>query len=494
MPTELDPSKPSKEYVENIDRWRFIDHICDFKEVEQYLILPRPVEEDLPAGERPTTDDDFRNKQYKKRAVFHKVAGNTVGGLLGLIYGTQPSIDLPNRLEGLKKNSDGCGTNLIQHSQLTTNQVIRKGRCGIWVDSPKSEKSYSKAETDAGKGLPRLSLFPAESVIDARFKEVDGQILLGSVRLAYKEEIEVNQFEVKEQDAILHLYLDDLNQYAIQRWIKNEDKWELKKDEVTGEDFVIPTNSKGAPWSYIPFFFGGSQNNNKDIDESPMLGICELNKAHFNNSAEYEDSLFICGQPQYWSSGISSQAIEDMEAKGVVLGSGTLFNVPKDQTLGIVQPEPNTMSRQGMLDKEQAMIAQGAHLITPGSANKTAAESKGEQRQSHSKASLISENIGDLYSNALAAAGEYVGAEVDENVFVMNSDFVEETYTIADLKNVAEKFQDRLIPVGDYHEFLKAIKMRDPESTIEDFLEELESTGNLLIGLEPEMEDVSINA
>ncbi|MDP0908071.1 hypothetical protein Q6322_30065, partial [Klebsiella pneumoniae] len=74
-------------------------------------------------------------------------------------------------------------------------------------------------------------------------------------------------------------------------WRKSADAGSFSVDseyhpKPKGEDF----------WDEIPFTFVGAQNNDPSIDESPLAALVEINLGHYRNSADYEDSVFLCGQ------------------------------------------------------------------------------------------------------------------------------------------------------------------------------------------------------
>ncbi|MUT43796.1 DUF4055 domain-containing protein, partial [Acinetobacter baumannii] len=68
--------------------------------------------------------------------------------------------------------------------------------------------------------------------------------------------------------------------------------------ELKGGDIFYPTNSLGQRWNEIPFIPLGSLANDWNIDPIPLEPIVTMNLAHYQNSASYEEMVFICGQAQ----------------------------------------------------------------------------------------------------------------------------------------------------------------------------------------------------
>lgn len=70
-------------------------------------------------------------------------------------------------------------------------------------------------------------------------------------------------------------------------------------------------------WDEIPFTFVGAQNNDPTIDDSPLAALVEINHGHFRNSADYEDSVWFCGQVQPYMTGLDEGWRDHLEKKGV---------------------------------------------------------------------------------------------------------------------------------------------------------------------------------
>jgi hypothetical protein len=60
---------------------------------------------------------------------------------------------------------------------------------------------------------------------------------------------------------------------------------------------VQPKRGDGEAWNYIPFTFVGSVNNDETPDLPPLYDLAVLNVAHYRNSADYEESCYMVGQP-----------------------------------------------------------------------------------------------------------------------------------------------------------------------------------------------------
>ena len=70
-----------------------------------------------------------------------------------------------------------------------------------------------------------------------------------------------------------------------------------RSDGVNHLRTVTPLDAKGMPFNEILFQFVGAENNSPDIDFPPLYDLAELNIGHYRNSADYEETSFIAGQP-----------------------------------------------------------------------------------------------------------------------------------------------------------------------------------------------------
>ncbi|WP_120755319.1 DUF4055 domain-containing protein, partial [Acinetobacter baumannii] len=82
-----------------------------------------------------------------------------------------------------------------------------------------------------------------------------------------------------------------------------------------------------------------------------LLALANLNLAHYRDSADFQESVFYMGQPQYYVSGVNWQWFDEAKARGIYVGAKVLLPLPENGKLGIEQANPNTLSREAMKDK-----------------------------------------------------------------------------------------------------------------------------------------------
>ena len=461
------------EFDSNIDKWSFVNDICDSENVAKYLVKLNPDDD--------SDENTTRNKQFKRRAIFYAVAGYTSRGLVGKAFSKPPVLDAPDSLQYVNNNVDGMSTTIDQQAQDVTRDVVRIGRSGLLVDFPESDGELSQAQLAAGGIFATISKFDAKQIINWQTKKVGARILLSKVVLAMKSKTEgPDGFSFEEIDIRLELRLDEFEDsqvYSMVEWRKNiNSKTEFDEWIVAGT--VIPEDSTGKPLEEIPFVFVGSESNTVKVDPAPMYDIAQINKGHYNNSAIYEDSVFTVGQAQPWMSGITQSHIDLLKKNNMYVGSSWLMGVPSGEQMGFAQVEPNTLAKEAMTDKINMMIGLGAMFITPGTANKTATQSAGELLAQHSVLSLIASNVSDAYTSALKFVALFMG-ESEGGTYTVNQDFVSPAADANMLREVSASFLAGLLPVSDLMTWQQKHGLVDPDKTLEEYQEEINPVDGL---------------
>jgi len=194
------------------------------------------------------------------------------------------------------------------------------------------------------------------------------------------------------------------------------------KDDNPLADAFTPRKSNGSTWDIIPFMFVGSQNNDETTDKPVLYDISEINLAHYRNSADYEESCFMVGQPTAYITGLSNQWATDVLKEGVQLGSRSAVLLPVGADMGLVQASENQMPLKGMQEKELQLIKIGARIIQDSSGNETAEAAKIRFGGQNSKLAVIVSNVESAINKCLSWAAEFMGGE-GESSFVLNREF-----------------------------------------------------------------------
>ncbi|PTM36965.1 hypothetical protein DA103_06750 [Enterobacter cloacae] len=113
------------------------------------------------------------------------------------------------------------------------------------------------------------------------------------------------------------------------------------------------------------------------------------NHGHYRNSADYEDSVWFCGQVQPYMTGLDTNWRDHLEKKGVKIGSRSPLLLPKEGSFGYAQAQPNMLAKEAMDSKRDYMVQLGARLIEQNATAKTATQASGEQTSSTSVLGIL---------------------------------------------------------------------------------------------------------
>lgn len=383
------------------ERWALVREICAGGDAE---VLGKY----LPYLNRHDTsiENVARNQAYRERAVLYNATGRTRDGLLGLAFRRDPRglDELPTRLAYLAKDCDGAGVSLYQQSQATLKAILETGRHGLYVD-------YSE-----GMGGPIIKGYRAEDIINWRTEMVGGQTIVSLIVLHEMAEIE-DGYAVQVVPQWRELRLED-GLFVVRVWQQDEGG----EPRQVGDD-VLP-RSQGARLDFIPFVFVGAQNNDTTIDEAPLYDLAYVNRAHYRNSADYEDSVFLVGQAQPWISGLTEEWRDHLEKGGkTYTGSRAAMLLPEGGAYGFAQAGPNSLAKEAMDQKEAQMIALGARLIEANQANRSATESDNDKEASTSVLSMCAANVSEAYTKAIGYCARYLDITDAETVYAINQDF-----------------------------------------------------------------------
>lgn len=390
------------EYAELKPRWELVrDCVSGAKAVKKAgdKYLPRPNPEDKSA------ENKKRYQDYLTRAVFYNVTGRTLRGLVGQVFMTDATINLGARSALMEQDVDGGGVTLLQQARKAVSYGFSYGRAGLLADYPKVEGATTQADLDAGNIRPMLQLYAPWDVINWRVELVGGKRKLTLVVISESETAEDDGFEQKNEDYFRVLRLED-GVYHSQIWY-----WDTAVNDFVMEEDIVPQRSNGQPWNEIPFTFIGAENNDPSPDLPPLYDLAELNIAHFRNSADYEESCYIVGQPTPYFAGLTEQWVKNVLKGSVALGARAAVPLPEGGSAGLLQAQANSMPKEAMEAKEAQMLALGAKLVKDGQVQRTATEAEMENSSSNSVLSAVSANVSSAYTTALKWAAEFVGDE-----------------------------------------------------------------------------------
>lgn len=409
-----------------LQRWELIrDCISGQDRIKerQRAYLPKPNAHDCSA------ENDARYLSYLSRAVFYNVTDNTLRGLVGQVFSTDPVVELPDAMLHIEEDADGAGVTLSQQAKKALSNVLAFGRCGVLTDFPRANEDgspFTAAQIMDGSAKPTLLLFDPEQIINWRTRLVAGRSVLSLVVISTDFIALDDGFEIKTDREWRVLSLDETDQYVVEVWRKREVT--AGRETVDDMDFyvyetLVPTDYNGQRLSYIPFQFIGSLNNNELPDKPPMYDMAALNIAHYRNSADYEESVYMVGSPTPYFAGLTKQWVDETMGGVVQLGSRAAIPLPKGASAGLLVASENGMAKEAMQEKERQMVALGAQLVEQKTVQRTLGEAKMEKAVVNSTLVQCAKNVASAYQQSLKWACDFYGSSPEEVDYQLSTDF-----------------------------------------------------------------------
>lgn len=379
--------------------------------------LPPPNPEDN------SNENRERYWSYRKRASFVNFTGMTKEGLMGMVFRRGIEVELPAGLEYLNDNADGGGTSFAQLVKDGIADSMETGRFFILADYPEAPMGLTAAEVDAMGLAARMCCYPAESVTNWRWERVGSEWKLTLVVLEEKHCKDVDEFTQDEKTYHRALMLKD--GVYIQALYDENDNLVAHEDENGDEQpFMVPRKFDGSTWDYIPGQFFGSQNNDPTPDKSILADIAGVNLAHYRNSADYEESCFVVGQPTAVIAGLSQGWIDDNFKDGLMVGSRRAILLPEGGSGTFLQANPNQMPSEGMAKKEEQMVKLGARVIQDNGGVETAEAARIRFAGQNSKLGTLITNWEEGLENVVYWLGLFMGVDGEVEIEI-NKQFYE---------------------------------------------------------------------
>lgn len=396
----------------------------------------------LPLQNVETSTEKFNERYdvYIERAKLYNATARTLSGFVGQVFNKPPTQEFGS-LDYLQKDPCGTGVSIEQLAKSVLADIVSYGRCGVWIDFPKTGGSYSQADVDAGLARPILKNYTAKDIINWRTKKRGARTILSLVVLRERVLVEDDDFvsQYNYQYRVLRLVNDVYTVKVYKPW----------KEAESVE--VRPTDNDGKTFDEIPFVFGGIQENDAEVDEPPMYDMASLNIAHYRNSADYEEAVFMVGQPTVWYAGLDQPWITNVLKGEFRLGSRGGLPLPPGGSAGILQVQSNTLVKEAMDQKESQMIALGARIVRESTVVKTATEVVGDKITEVSTLAAGARNTSAVLRKSFEFAQKFAGTNLDIK-FELSTDFDMATMTSQMLLAIVTAWQAGLMVSETVHD------------------------------------------
>lgn len=427
---------------------------------EQAVKDAREVYLPMPNGHDRSAENTERYNAYLTRAVFYGVGERTLNGLVGAIFAQDPEIQAPKNLTDTVDDATGENVSLIQLMKRTSRLVIGYGRAGLFTDYPqKGAKENGEtgeptiADMERGDIRPTITAYEPEKIINWRTKKRGAKTVLTLVVLQEHYMVSDDGFEERRENQFRVLRLDENDKYVVDIYRADVNNKEAKAGFYL-YDTMMPTKHTGENFDSIPFVFIGSENNDPSVDAAPMYSICSLNVGHYRNSADYEESCYICGQATPVLAGLTENWVTTVLKGEVQLGSRAAVALPEGGSASMLQMESNSAPYEAMKHKEQQMVNLGAKLVEVQTAFKTATEAAYNQSAENSVLSTIAGNVRLGFVWAMGWATDFTG-DPDKIDIILGTDFNLSQISVDQQRFTIEAWQKEAITFGEMRTVLR---------------------------------------
>lgn len=427
--------------------WRKVRDVCageDRVKEGKTLYLPNPSEVDTDAS---------RYARYLERAVFFNATGRTLQGLVGIAFGNWPEIKVTDKR--LLSNPDGSGVGLIGQAQWMLAEILQTGRGGLLADWSRGDgvkRTRTIAQAEIAGFRRYVAPYTAESILT--WERSDGRLSRVVLKELHEEHV---GGEIQFRPRLRELRLEG-GRYRI-------DLWEQAADG--GQFYLFDTVE--TTLDFIPFQFIGAVNNDATPDTPPLLDLANLNLAHYRDSADYQESVYLMGQPMLVISGVTDEWAEN--AGTIRFGARSGLPLPQGGDAKVLQVAGNTLAKEAMGDKERLMALVGARLLETAGA-KTATQSASETRAAYSQLSLACDNVSQAYTQAL----QWVEGNTSSSLNI-DTRFNDLTLDANAIRETVAAWQAGLVPQSDAVAVLQRLGVIDQGKTAEQVAGEVEAQG-----------------
>ena len=432
----------------------------------------------LPAPNASDNSEDNRERYYAyvERANFVNFTGYTKEGLIGLVFRRKTKVELPQSIEYMIDNINGDGLTADQMIKYATSECLMVGRIGLLTEYPNAPEGLTAAEVQALNLRANIITYPAESIINWRTETFGGVCMLSMVVLVEPREVTEDGFEYKSVDYHRVLLLKEIDGKLT--YVQNlyDDKgdmvvWETgetKDGENVVSGDIIPRKNDGKTWNEIPFTFVGSTNNDSDVDNAPLFDIADVNISHYRNSADYEESSFLVGQPTPTIAGLTASWVKDVyKGKPIGLGSRSSILLPEGGSASLLQAAPNQMPSEGMTMKEAQIKKIGARIIEDKGGNEAEETVRIKFMGQNSKLGSIIQNVEAAFIQSFMWAQEFMGG-TGKTVVDINKEFYPKTVNPQSIMAQINLLDRGVIAKSDLRNNLRDSELIDPDRTDED--------------------------
>lgn len=441
-----------EEYKKNQEKWLLLRDCYD----GQYAVHA--------AGERylpklgGQSADDYQ--KYKRRATFHNATRRTIQAMNGMLFRKEALINTSADISAYIDNVDLNGTSLHTFAQKCAKEIITVNRAIVLVEfNNYQDVAPTIAQAEAQNRRPYLCLYPAESLVNWRTSNINGQEVLTLAVIREAHTVDVNDFEGEIVYKYRVLTLEN-NRYIQRIWSQIGEK---KQYQVESE--IMPLKL-GRPMAYIPLYIYGVQGQEITPDLPPLMDLATLNISHYMTSADLEHGAHYAGLP---TAVISGHTPSDGQTFSIGSQTAWVFGDAAAKATYLEFTGQGLQALETRLEKkEQQMAAQGARMLVADKKVAEAAETETIRRSGElSILAAIALSVSELITQVMRELLEWQGLNIKFE-YQVNRDFAPSSMTAQELTAWVSALQSGAVSQQTFFEALQSGEMVKDALTFEE--------------------------
>lgn len=352
---------------------------------------------------------------FLKKALLFPGASRTLKAYTGILSRKTPAVTFPDAEDTLLDTFTLEGEDVYTSAFASANNVMKYYLSAYLVDMVEDgDRPYAIS-------------YSAPQILDWRYEIIDGQRKLVSVYLAlnFDEAIEDNITKVAHlQLASISIDEESVLGYKVTKYKKVEVSKSKSKSKVEWQvdEERIPLMD-GRPLEFIPFVPITEKGLFIDLNYPLITDVVNINLAHYQNDAEYRNSLTFAGRPTPCVSGLMD------DDSDIILGTPYMLRFTENGKWGFLGLEDTSgigALRTAGDDLKQDMANTGTKALARDTRGVEAAETAKIHREGeHGLLSTVANVVSKGVKRTLKIMLEWMGVEENEKIdFVINTDFI----------------------------------------------------------------------
>ena len=414
----------------------------------------------------------YELKQYeafKARAIFTNYTAQIKDCLHGMIESRPAKIEVPQNMKGDKflNNVDYQGNSADQFFSDCLEDVLVTGFGGILVDLPAVDPNMSVKQAEDKNIHPYLAFYKAESIINWKYKIVNGVKKLSLVVL--KEMVE------KGDDLFSHVATEQYRVLSLVNGVYTIQIYTPSKKD-NGEETLSVSSSKpfmvnDQTIDFIPFIMLPFTEPVKPI----LYDVAKLNIHHYQVTADYQNGAHLTSRPTgYFTGHEPEKDPKTGEVLPVYVGTDEFWQIPEpDAKVGVCSFSGDGIEHlEHALSRDEAQIIMlASHIIAT---EKKTAENKDAMKIRKSgedaKLATYAKYMSYRFTQALQIISNWKNNGDEEVLVQLNNDFSAMSFDANAVNSIANIFSQGKLPLRCLYYLLQSSGYLEPDMSYEDFV------------------------